>query len=137
MGDFTRDPSDWLRRFSPAEWIRAALGELSRAEAAWARGDARSGAAGVKRAAGMALNAALIVEPEPRWGRTYVEHVEALLVDERVPQAVRDACRIVLEARSPSGDVVTLRTPRGHAVVLEAARDVVAHAFAVVKRHEP
>jgi hypothetical protein len=136
MDDFTRDPSDWLRRFSPDEWIRAALGELSRAEAAWARGDARSGAAGVKRAAGMALNAALLVEPEPRWGRTYVEHVAALSTDDRVPAAVREACLLVLEAKAPTGDVVSLRTPRSNAVVLEAARDVVAHAWAVVKRHE-
>ena len=136
MGEFTRDPEHWLRRFSPDEWIRAALGELRRAEAAWERGDARSGAAGVKRAAGMALNAALIVEPDERWGRTYVEHVEALGRDEHVPQAVREACRVVLETRPPSGDVVSLRTPRGHTAVLEAARDIVAHAFAVVKRHE-
>ena len=136
MVEFTRDPSDWLRRYSPDEWIRAALAELSRAELAWARGDARSGAAGVKRAAGMALNAALIVEPEPSWGRTYVEHVQALAGDARVPQAVRDACRAVLEAKAPSGDVVHLRTPRAHVAVIEAAKDVVAHAFAVVRRHD-
>ncbi len=139
MDDFIRDSSDWLRRFSPDEWIRAALGELSRAEAAWGRGDARSGAAGVKRAAGMGLNAALLVEPDPRWGRTYVEHVTALSTDERVPEAVREACRRVLDAKAPSGDVVALRTPKGtagNAAVFEAARDVVAHAWAVVKRHE-
>ncbi len=136
MGEFTRDPSDWLRRLSPDEWIRAALGELTRAEQAWQRGDARSGAAGVKRAAGMALNAALLVEPEPAWGRSYVEHVQALATDARVPQAVRDACRTVLEARPPSGDVVTLRTPKAHEAVFEATRDVIAHAWAVVRRHE-
>jgi HEPN domain-containing protein len=136
VDEFTRDPSDWLRRYSPDEWIRAALAELSRAEAAWARGDARSGTAGVKRAAGMALNAALIVEPEPSWGRTYVEHVRALAEDARVPQAVRDACRAVLDAKGPAGDVVSLRTPRAHVAVIEAAKDVVAHAFAVVRRHD-
>jgi HEPN domain-containing protein len=142
VGEFTRDPNDWLRRYSPDEWIRAALAEVARAEAAWERGDARAGAAGVKRAAGMALNAALIVEPEPSWGRTYLEHVHALAEDSRVPQAVRDACRAVLEAKGPSGgggggSVVTLRTPRAHVPVIEAAKDVVAHAFAVVRRHDP
>jgi hypothetical protein len=136
MGEFVRDPNHWLRRFSPDEWISAALGELSRSEAAWRRGDLRAGTVGVKRAAGMALNAALIVEPSDAWGRTYVEHVEALARDERVPVAVRDACRRVLEARPPGSDVITLRTPRLQTDVFEAARDIIAHAWAVVRRHE-
>jgi hypothetical protein len=137
MGDFTRDPGHWLLRFSPDEWIRAALGELARAERAWAVGQARAGAIGVKRAAGMALNAALIVEPNEAWGRTYIEHVEALVVDPGVPEGVRAAARGVLDATPPSGEIVRLRTPRGHGPFVEAARDVIAHAWAVVKKHEP
>jgi HEPN domain-containing protein len=138
MRDFRRDPEHWLLRLSPDEWIRAALGELSRAEKAWAeRGDARSGATGAKRAAGMALNGALIVEPDEGWGRTYVEHLEALAVDSRVPEAVRAASRRVLDAGvAMPGALVNLRTPRAHERVVEAARDVIAHAWAVVKRHE-
>jgi hypothetical protein len=136
MGEFRRDPSDWLRRLSPDEWIRAALGELQRASLAYGRGDARAGAAGVKRSAGMALNAALLVEPNEAWGRTYVEHVGALATDMRAPEAVRVACRAVLEAKAPSAGVVSLRTPRTDEQVLEAVRDVIAHAWAVVKRHE-
>jgi hypothetical protein len=138
MGEFTRDPGHWLLRFSPDEWIRAALGELARAERAWAQhGDARSGAAGVKRAAGMALNGALIVEPDTQWGRTYVEHLEALAIDARVPEAVRAASRRVLDAGAPlPSRLVSLRTPRTHEAVVDAARDVIAHAWAVVKRHE-
>jgi len=136
MGDFTRDKDHWLRRLSPDEWIAAALGELSRAEKAWAAGSARAGVVGVKRAAGMALNGALIVEPNDAWGRSYVEHVDALARDENVPEAVRAACRTILDARPPEGDVVNLRTPRAHVQVVEAARDVIAHAWAVVKRHE-
>jgi HEPN domain-containing protein len=138
VGGFTRDPGDWLRKLSPDEWIRAAMGELRRAERAYASGNARAGSAGAKRAAGMALNAALLVEPDDRWGRSYVEHVEALASDERVPEAVRKACRTVLEAKGPAsaGEVVVLRTPRESEAVLEAARDVVAHAYAVVRRHE-
>jgi HEPN domain-containing protein len=136
MSDFTRDKTHWLRRLSPDEWINAALGELSRAEKALAVGNARAGVVGVKRAAGMALNGALLVEPDDSWGRTYVEHVHALARDERVPAAVREACQMVLEAAPPAGDVVRLRTPRGHLHVVEAARDVIAHAFAVVRRHE-
>jgi HEPN domain-containing protein len=136
VSDFIRDPNDWLRRFSPDEWIRAALGELRRAKAAYDSGNRRAGAAGVKRAAGMALNAALIVEPNELWGRTYVEHVEALSRDEGVPSAVRAACRAVLEVDPQTGDVVILRTPRTHEHTLDAARDVIAHAWAVVKRNE-
>jgi hypothetical protein len=84
----------------------------------------------------MALNAALIVEPDDAWGRAYVEHVAALAKDARVPEAVRSACRIVMEAKAPAGEVVVLRTPRAHDGVLEAARDVIAHAWAVVRRNE-
>jgi hypothetical protein len=111
MGEFTRDPSHWLRRLSPEEWIRAALGELERAAAAYDRGDSRAGVVGVKRAAGMAA------EPS-------------------VPEAVRAASRAVLGAKAPSGSLVSLRTPRTDERALEAARDVIAHAWAVVKRHE-
>ena len=136
MGQFTREPDHWLRKLTPEEWIRAAMTELRRAEAAYAGGDGRGGSAGVKRAAGMALNAALIVEPDEKWGRSYVDHVKALAEDARVPQAVREACRLVLEAKGPSGGVVSLRTPRANEAVVDAAKDVIAHAYAVVKRHE-
>jgi hypothetical protein len=84
----------------------------------------------------MGLNAALIVEPDESWGRTYVEHLQGLARDARVPEAVREASRAVLDAHPPGGDVISLRTPRGHKHVVEAARDVVAHAWAVAKRHE-
>jgi hypothetical protein len=136
MVKFARDPSHWLRRFTPDEWIRAALGELGRARKAVERGDARGGAAGLKRAAGMALNAALLVEPQDSWGRTYVEHVEALAADEGVPEAVRSAAREVLAASAPTGGVVRLRTPKSQLAPVDAAHDVIAHAWAVVKRHE-
>lgn len=136
MGEFMRDPNDWLRRFSSAEWIRAALGELGRASAAYERGDVRAGAVGVTRAAGMGLNAALLVEPNDAWGRTYVEHVEALAGDPGVPEAVRAASRAVLDARAPPSGVVKLRTSRTQERAVDAARDVIAHAWAVMKRHE-
>jgi hypothetical protein len=137
MGEFRRDPNHWLLRHSPDEWIQAALGELDRARRAWEAGHARAGAVGVKRAAGMALNAALIVQPEHAWGRTYVEHLTALAGDPNVPPAVRAAGQRVLEAQPPAGDLVSLRTPRGHAVFIEAAHDVIAHAWVVVRKNEP
>jgi hypothetical protein len=136
MGEFVRDPSHWLLKMSPLEWIRAGLGEVTRAEKALEHGNARGGTAGLKRGAGMALNGALIVEPEEGWGRTYVEHLNGLANDPRVPEPVRMACRRVLDAGPPSGEVVVLRTPRAHAAVVDAARDVIAHAWVVVQRHD-
>jgi hypothetical protein len=136
MGEFVRDPSHWLFRLSPIEWVRAGLGEVARAEKALSHGDVRGGTAGLKRAAGMALNGALIVEPKEKWGRTYVEHLETLANDAGVPEAVRAASRRVLDAAPPSGEVVVLRTPRAYAAAVDAARDVIAHAWVVVQRHE-
>jgi hypothetical protein len=83
----------------------------------------------------MGLNGALIVEPDERWGRSYVDHVQALSVDPGVPEAVRAACRAVLQAGA-AGEVVVLRTPRTGEPELEAARDVIAHAWTVVRRHD-
>ncbi len=133
---FVRDPSHWLRRFSPEEWVRASLAELRRAEARFKANDLGAGLAGCKRAAGMALNGALIVEPNESWGRSYVDHVAALSRDATIPERVRDASKHLLEARPPSSDILTLRSRRSDERLLEAARDVMAHAYAVVKRHE-
>jgi len=134
--EFVRDPSDWLRKLAPDEWIRAAMAEIRQAEAAYGARNIKGGIAGCKRAAGMALNAALIVQPNAAWGRTYVAHVEALANEEKVPAAVRDACKTLLGAHPPSTGIVTLRTPSSDEKVLEAARDIVAHAYYVVTRHE-
>ena len=136
MPPFTRDESHWLYKFSPDEWIRAATGELRRAEEAYARNNARAGLAGARRAAGMALNAALIVEPDEAWGRSYMDHLLALRrgEDAAVPKAVTDACAVLIETPLPGGELVALRTASADVRVLEAARDVVAHAYAVVKR---
>lgn len=134
---FVKDESHWLYKLSPDEWIRAALGELRRAEAAYAQGNTRAGLAGARRAAGMALNGALIVEPDESWGRSYVDHVAALARDGGAPERVREACRILGETPLPgAGKLVAIRTKSADERVLEAARDVVAHAYAVVKRHE-
>lgn len=135
MMAFEKDPAHWLRRLSADEWISASLGELRRAEEAYARGDARAGVAGCKRAAGMALNGALLVEPNEFWGRSYVDHVAALGKDETAPEPVRAACKVLLETRAPSTEILSLRTKAGDARVLDAARDVMAHAYTVVKRH--
>ncbi len=130
---FVKDPAHWLNRLSPDEWISAALGELKRAEEAYGRHDVRAGLAGAKRAAGMALNGVLILHPNEAWGRSYVDHVQALSTDEAVPELVRVACKMLLEAPAPGSVLVGLRSKSTDDKVLEAARDVMAHAYALVK----
>lgn len=131
--------ADWLDKFTPDEWIRAAMGEMRRAEEAYRAKNARAGLAGARRAAGMALNAALRVEPNDAWGRSYVDHLLAVGRDPNVPERVREACKHLMQTPLPGGGqgIVALRTSSSDEKVLEAAKDVVAHAYAVVKRYEP
>jgi hypothetical protein len=136
MPPFSRDPNDWLRRYSPKEWIRAGMKELHLAETAYKQRNVRAALAGCKRAAGMALNAALIFEPNDEWRRTYVEHLRALAKDTSVPEAVRAAAMVIVDMPAPGGEIVIIRSPAQDEKVLEATRDVIAHAFAVVMRHE-
>jgi HEPN domain-containing protein len=136
MAAFERDPGHWLKKFSPEEWIQLAIAEMHRAEARAHAKDLVAALAGCKRAAGMALNGALLVEPNDAWGRSYVDHVMALSRDPSVPERVREACHVLLESRAPGPDILTLRSPRSDERLLEAARDVMAHAYAVIKRHE-
>lgn len=133
---FQRDPKHWLFKLSPDEWIQAALGELRRAEQAYKARDGRAGLAGARRAAGMALNGALIVAPNELWGRSYVDHLIALERDPSAPEAVRAGCRLLMQTQPPGNPVVSLRTPGLEEKILEAARDVIAHGFALVKKHE-
>ncbi len=134
---FVRDEAHWLNRLSPDEWIRAAMGELRRAEEAYARKNGRAGLAGARRAAGMALNGALVIEPNEAWGRSYMDHLLALKNDESVSVRIREASTILLDAPLPGGALVALRSAHADERVLEAARDMIAHAYAVVKRsHE-
>ncbi len=129
------DPTHWLFRFTPAEWIRAAMKELRSAEAAYEVRNARAGLAGLRRAAGMALNGALILDPNEAWGRTYVEHLQALAKDASVPEPVQLAARALIETPPPAATrIVVLRTPAQDERVREAAKDVIAHAYAVVVR---
>ena len=133
---FVRDKEHWLRKFSPDEWIRAAMGEMKRAEAAYARKSVRAGLAGARRAAGMALNGVLLVEPNDAWGRTYIDHLLALQKDASAPEPVRKAASLLMEAAPLANQLIVLRSKDQDTRVVEAAKDVMAHAYAVVARHE-
>jgi HEPN domain-containing protein len=133
---FVRDEAHWLNKLSPDEWIRAAMGELRRAEEAYKRKNGRAGLAGARRAAGMALNGVLIVAPNDTWGRSYMDHLLAVKGDVSAanPPRIREACALLLETPLPGGELVALRTAHADERVIEAARDVIAHAYAIVKR---
>jgi HEPN domain-containing protein len=123
---------DWLSRLTPEAWIQQALTELGRAEARLAAHDRSAGVLGLRRAAGMALNGALSINWRP-WGRTYVEHLRAIADDASVPDAVRAAARVLNDAQvDQQPGVVRLTPPSESARWLEAAKTVMAHAYAVV-----
>lgn len=122
----------WLTRLSAEEWIKQGLSELQRAEALVAAHDRAAAVLGLRRAAGMALNGALSVRWRA-WGRTYVDHVHAIADDSDVPQLVRDAARLLNDAPiDKQPNVVRLTPPSESTRWLEAAKTVMAHAYAIV-----
>lgn len=104
MGDETtttgpaRDPEHWLHRFTAQEWLAAATHELHLTVEALGARRQKQGVVLARRAAGMALNAVLTAHPDEAWGRSYVEHLRAVAVDERVEEIVRQACAQLLDA---------------------------------------
>jgi hypothetical protein len=130
--EFQRDPGHWLFKHTSGEWIEKALSELEQGREAFDARQVTAALACVKRAAGMALNGALIRRPDPSWGRTYIEHLRALAGDPRAPLEVREAASLLAEANPPAGAVVMLRTPSLEAKLVDAARTVMAHAYAIV-----
>jgi hypothetical protein len=131
---FAHDPKDWLRKMSPAEWVTAAMSEVRRAERAYEDRQAKAGLASARRAAGMALNAVLIVEPHETWGRSFVDHLRALAVDEVAPAEVRASCNLLLDTQPPGPGVISLRSSARDKKIIDAAKDVIAHAYARIVR---
>lgn len=130
--DLARNHEDWLSRHSAQGWIEAGLKQLTVAQQAFEQRQGLAAAVALKRAAGMALNGALRVVPRPEWGRSYVAHLEALTSDERAPEEVSAAARELLRFAPAPGNVVLLRTRALEERLLESARIVMAHAYAIV-----
>jgi HEPN domain-containing protein len=125
-------PPAWLTRLTAEQWIQQALGELSRAEARISAHERSAAVLGLRRAAGMALNGALSVRWRA-WGRTYVDHVRAIADDADVPETVRAAARLLNDVPvDQQPNVVRLTPPSESTRWLEAAKTVMAHAYAVV-----
>jgi hypothetical protein len=125
------DPTHWLHRLSAAEWLAAAGTELAHCEEALTRRAARPGVTHARRAAGMACNALLVIEPRPHWGRSYMEHVVALVDDATAPEAIRAAARLLRDTPPAPPALVQLGKPDLGA--LEAAQAIVAWATAAVE----
>ena len=106
-----KDPSHWLLRLSPAEWLAAAATEMESARAALARRSHRPAVTHLRRAAGMACNALLCQAERPHWGRSYMEHVTALGADPDVPADVQAAARRLRETPAAAPALISLGRP--------------------------
>ncbi|HEV3031717.1 MAG TPA: hypothetical protein VG319_08725 [Polyangia bacterium] len=134
------DPSHWLHRLTPPEWLAAADTELERAAEALARRAVRPGVTHARRAAGMAWNAVLAAAPdEPtedalvaRFGRSYMEHVTALASSTDAPAEVCGAAALLRDTPPAPPALITLGKP--DVTALEAARAIIAHARAALLR---
>jgi hypothetical protein len=124
------DPTDWLRRLTPAEWLASAANEIEHAVAALTRRAARPGVTHARRAAGMAWNAVLFLAPEPRLGRSYMEHVLALATDDGAPDEVRAAAQLLRDTPPMPPALITLGKPDLRPA--DAARTILAYARARV-----
>jgi hypothetical protein len=124
------DPSHWLHRLTPDEWLAAAQTELAACEGALVRRVYRTGVTHARRGAGMALNAVLAIEAHEHWGRSYMEHVAALAGDPIAPDLVRTAAHDLVNTPPAPPELVRLGKPDLH--VLESARTILGWARARV-----
>ncbi len=127
MSEPQSESEHWLHRLTSDEWLKAARNELQRAEAALRLKQQRSGVAGARRAAGMAWNAVLVVQFDERFGRSYMEHLRRLAVEDSVPEEVRRAAEALIAAPLEA-TLVTLGRAGGDMRVADSARVIVQHA---------
>jgi DNA polymerase IIIc chi subunit len=123
-----KDPAHWLYRLDPGEWLAAAATELAAAEAALSRRSFRTGITHARRAAGMALNAPLWQGEHPSWGRSYMEHVIALIDEPAAPEPVRQAAALLRTTPPEAPALVSLARPgqmgERERAVIEATRTI-------------
>jgi hypothetical protein len=124
------DPAHWLHRLTADEWLAAAATELDHCAETLARRAFRPGVTHARRAAGMAWNAVMVLAEDPRFGRSYMEHVVALAKDAGAPDDVRAAAELLRDTPPLPPEVITLGKPDLR--VLEAARTIAGYAAARV-----
>lgn len=125
-----KDPNHWLYRLTADEWLRAADNELQQARTAFAGKHQRTGVTHARRAAGMAINAVLCGAPDEAYGRSYMEHLQALGRDAAVGEELRQAAMWLLQMPLVP-ELVTLG-PRGDVSLAEPAASIVAYARSVL-----
>ncbi len=121
-----KDPAHWLLRLDAGEWLDAAETDLGHGEAVLGRRDVRAEVTHARRAAGMAVNALLVGDPHDRWGRSYMDHVRALVDDPTVPAEIRAAALALRDTPPRRPDLVTIGKP--DRTVLDAAATIIGWA---------
>jgi HEPN domain-containing protein len=127
------DPAHWLLRLTSAEWLAAADAELAHARGAVERRAVRPAVTHARRAAGMAWNAVLIARPDPKAGRSYMEHVVALTDDAALPALVREAARRLRDTPPRPPELIRLGPPDDGSV--RDAQVIVNHARRLLGEH--
>ena len=141
-GDVTStEEAHWLRRLDAADWMRASLTEYDALLEALATRQQRRIVTGARRAAGMAINALLTAGRLPTrggsgtpedgpFGRTYVEHLQALAQWPQAPVEVRAAAVALCDTPVNAPALVGLGGTGAstQAGPVRAARDVMAWA---------
>lgn len=123
-----KDPTHWLYRFTVEEWLAAADNELRLCAEALGRRAFRPGVTLARRAAGMAWNAVLILQPQDhdRFGRSYMDHIAALAGDQAAPDDLRAAAGQLRDTAPAPPTLIKLGSP--NLAPLEAATRIVTHA---------
>ncbi len=117
------DPAHWLYRLTAEQWLSAAVNELQRAYQALLAKQQRAGVTYARRSAGMALNARLRHTPCAAYGRSYMEHLQALRVDAAVSPELSDAAGRLLAA--PTTQQLVTLGPRGDTTAAELAERII------------
>ncbi len=108
------------------QWLAAAENELRAAEQALSAKQQRSGVTYARRAAGMALNARLRLAPDASYGRSYMEHLQALHKDPAVSPELREAAGCLLTV--PLTQQLVTLGPRGDTRLADCAARILAYA---------
>jgi hypothetical protein len=130
-----KDPAHWLYRLTPTEWLAAANNELAAARSAFLQKQQRSAVAHARRAAGMAWNALLVVMPDEKYGRSYMQHLQVLSRDDTAPEPLRHAAARLV-AMPLAQELVTLGS-RGDASQADSAAAIIEHVQAQLMRLAP
>lgn len=125
----------WLFRLTAEQWLDAADNELRGAQTALLGKHQRTGVTHARRAAGMAINAVLRLAPDDAYGRSYMDHLQALHRDPAQSAELREAAhRLLTVPITPQ--LVTLG-PKGDTKPADFAARIFAYARDFVAQSRP